>query len=57
LQASQYGLKQAPRAWYNVLKDFLNTYDFLNSQSDTSLFVYNKDGVALFTRLSTTHWN
>jgi len=35
-----YNLKQTPRAWYNVLKDFLITYEFLNSRSDTSLFMY-----------------
>lgn len=36
-----YGLKQAPRAWYNELKGFLLSYGFVNSHSDTSLFIYH----------------
>jgi len=48
LHIALYGLKQAPRAWYNALKDFLTTYRFLNSRSDTSLSVYNQDGVFVY---------
>jgi len=43
-----YSLKQAPRAWYNALMNFLIIYGFLNYQSVTSLFIYNRDGVALY---------
>jgi len=43
-----YSFIQAPRAWYNALKDFLHTYEFLDSQSDTSLFVYNQDDVVAY---------
>jgi len=30
LQKALYGLKQTPHTWYNALKDFLITYEFLN---------------------------
>ena len=36
-----YGLKQAPRAWYSALKQALAAFGFLNSKSDTSLFVFH----------------
>jgi len=48
LHKALYGPKQAPRVWYNALKDFLITYGFLNSQFDTSLFIYNQDGVVAY---------
>lgn len=41
LRKTIYGLKQAPRAWYNELKGFLLSYGFVNSHSDTSLFIYH----------------
>jgi len=48
LHKALYSLKQAPRAWYNALKGFLITYQFLNSRSDTPLFEYNWDGVVAY---------
>lgn len=41
LRKAVYGLKQAPWAWYNELKGFLLSYGFVNSHSDTSLFIYH----------------
>lgn len=36
-----YGLKQAPRAWYSALKQALLEFGFMNTKSDTSLFVFH----------------
>jgi len=35
------GLKQAPRAWYSALKHALTEFGFINSKSDSSLFVFH----------------
>ncbi|XP_019056652.1 PREDICTED: uncharacterized protein LOC109116170 [Tarenaya hassleriana] len=43
-----YGLKQAHRAWYNELRRFLLKSGFVNSLSDTSLFILNRDGVCIY---------
>jgi len=36
-----YGLKQAPRAWYSAFKHALTEFGFINSKSDSSLFVFH----------------
>jgi len=36
-----YGLKKAPRAWYSALKHALTEFGFINSKSDSSLFVFH----------------
>jgi hypothetical protein len=41
LSKAIYSLKQAPRAWYSALKHALTEFDFLNSKSDSSLFVFD----------------
>ena len=48
LKKAIYGLKQAPRAWYNSLRDFLLSYGFINSKTDTSLFIYNTGGILAY---------
>ena len=48
LNKAIYGLKQAPRAWYTALSNFLLAYGFLNSLSDTSLFIYAKKGILAY---------
>ena len=48
LKKAIYGLKQAPRAWYNELRQFLLHTGFVNSHSDTSLFIFNANGCTLF---------
>lgn len=44
LQKSLYGLKQAPRVWNMALSTFLTSIGFVQSQSDHSLFILNRDG-------------
>lgn len=39
LRKALYGLKQAPRAWYIELRNYLISVGFVNSVSDTSLFI------------------
>lgn len=47
LRKSIYGLKQAPRAWFQTLCQFLCNYGFVNSKSDTSLFILRHEGLVL----------
>lgn len=44
LKRSIYGLKQAPRVWYLSLHSHLISLNFVNSKSDTSLFISIKMG-------------
>ncbi|KAJ0595371.1 putative RNA-directed DNA polymerase [Helianthus annuus] len=48
LKKSLYGLKQAPRAWYIELTTFLIGFGFKKCLSDTSLFVYNSNGITCY---------
>ncbi|KAK2978061.1 hypothetical protein RJ640_015699 [Escallonia rubra] len=45
LHRSIYSLKQAPRAWFNHLSSFLVFLDFVPSQTDLSLFVWNSSDI------------
>jgi phage anti-repressor protein len=38
-----YGLKQAGKLWFDLLKDLLQLYGFIQSIYDPCVFVYNKD--------------
>jgi hypothetical protein len=48
LRKSIYGLKQAPRAWYHTLRKFLCDCGFVNSKSDSSLFILQHHGTILY---------
>lgn len=49
LRKSIYGLKQAPRTWFQTLQKFLCDYGFVNSKSDSSLFILRTTGSVLYT--------
>ena len=48
LHKALYGLKQAPRAWYHRLQENLLFLGFMNSCSDTSLFICRHGSSLLF---------
>jgi histone deacetylase 1/2 len=48
LDKALYGLKQAPRAWYARLSTKLCDLGFKSSKSDTSLFIYSKNGIVIY---------
>jgi hypothetical protein len=48
LRKSIYGLKQAPRAWFQTLQKFLSDYGFVNSTSDSSLFILRTTETVLY---------
>jgi hypothetical protein len=41
LQKSLYGLKQAPRAWFQRFSTYARSLGFVESKSDTSLFIFH----------------
>jgi hypothetical protein len=41
LNRSLYGLKQAPRAWNHRFAAFLQSLEFVEAKSDTSLFIFH----------------
>jgi histone deacetylase 1/2 len=48
LQRALYGLKQSPRAWYARLSDQLHELGFTSSKADTSLFIFDHEGVTIY---------
>jgi histone deacetylase 1/2 len=48
LDKALYGLKQAPRTWYARLSTKLCALGFKTSKSDTSLFIYSKNGIIMY---------
>ena len=48
LNRALYELKQAPRAWFDKLRATLIQWDFENSKSDTSLFIFNSNGKTIY---------
>ncbi|CAL9112529.1 unnamed protein product [Musa textilis] len=48
LQKAIYGLRQAPRARYNELGTFLTSMGFINSKSDTSLFLRQQNRITIY---------
>lgn len=43
LSKALYGLRQAPRAWFSAFSGFLLQQGFMQSKSDSSLFISKKD--------------
>jgi hypothetical protein len=48
LDKALYGLKQAPRAWYSRLSDKLQSFCFVPSKMDMSLFHFSKGQITVF---------
>jgi hypothetical protein len=48
LNRSLYSLKQAPRAWYSRFASYLASIGFVETKSDTSLFIYRRGEDALY---------
>ena len=48
LDKALYGLKQTPRAWYDCLKHTLCSWNFTQSQCDSSLFFYRTSKHIIF---------
>ncbi|MFS7939299.1 putative RNA-directed DNA polymerase [Helianthus anomalus] len=48
LNRALYGLKQAPHAWFQRLSSFLLNRGFQNSRADTSVFIYNHQGILIY---------
>lgn len=47
LRKSIYGLQQAPKCWFSKLQTALPQYEFVQTYSDYSMFVYSKNGIEL----------
>lgn len=48
LDKALYGLKQAPRAWFSRLGSKLHALGFIPSKADTSMFLYNREGITIY---------
>lgn len=48
LKNTTYGLKQAHYAWYTALKQALIEFGFVNSKSDSSLFVLHNGSILVY---------
>jgi hypothetical protein len=48
LNKSLYGLKQAPRAWHNRFASHITSLGFVETKSDTSLFIYYRGADVAF---------
>ena len=43
-----YGLKQAPRSWYSTFKQALAGFGFINSKSDSFLFLFHDGSTIVY---------
>lgn len=43
-----YVLKQTPQAWFPKLSASLHSWKFVDSKSDSSLFVYTQGGIIIY---------
>jgi hypothetical protein len=54
LNRSLYSLKQAPRAWYSRFASYLASIGFVETKSDTSLFIYRRGKDAIYPSSTST---
>lgn len=48
LSKAIYGLKQAPRAWYERFRSVIIQWNFVQSKSDLSLFIYHANATTIY---------
>jgi len=56
LRKAIYGLKQAPRTWFSALKNAILHFGFKNSQTDSSLFIFQHESIICYFLVYVDDW-